>query len=159
MKKLLSVALMFVMLMGIAVSSFAGGHCKCKGDKGHYSGGIKDKFFHKVHFITLHEEELGLSEEQYDQIRDLKYEVKKGIATRSAEIKVVKIDIKKELGEDTIDTAKIDGMIDKKYELKKEKAKFLVASYAKLKSILTDEQKDEMKEIWKSYKKEKKCGK
>ena len=159
MKKLCTVCLMFVFLGSVAVSSFAGGHCKGGKDKGKYDDSMMDKFYEKVVFIMLHDDELDISDEQYNQIKELKYEVKKGYIKRKSEIDIVKIDIKKELWENTIDTEKINGMIDTKYDLKKEKAKYLVESYANLKNILTDDQKEKMKKIWMGYKKKHEYGK
>jgi len=158
MKKFFTVCLMVVVIGITAVSSFAGGHSKDMKCKGHHDKGLDDKFFDKVCFIMLHEEELDITDEQFDQIKDLKYQVKKDLVTKKSEIEVIKIDIKKELWEDTIDTDKLEGMIESKYDLKKEKAKYIVAFYAKLKNILTDDQKEKMKTIWMGYKKEKKYG-
>ena len=58
--------------------------------------------------------------------------------------------------QNAIDTEAIDALIDKKYEIKKEKAKSMVGAYAELKGILTAEQKDKLKELYKKCKKESK---
>mgnify|MGYP000282824940 CR=1 FL=1 len=60
---------------------------------------------------------------------------------------MLKIDIKAKLWEDTIDKKGINKLIDKKYELKKEKAKALVDAYAQFKKILTEEQNKALKTI------------
>ena len=61
---------------------------------------------------------------------------------------MVKIDIKEKLYMDKVDVSGINALVDKKYELKKEKAKYLVKQYADLKAVLTDDQLDEMKSLW-----------
>lgn len=66
---------------------------------------------------------------------------------KRAEIDVLKIDIKAKLWEDTIDKKGINKLIDKKYELKKEKAKALVDAYAQFNNILTEDQKKTLKTI------------
>jgi Spy/CpxP family protein refolding chaperone len=60
---------------------------------------------------------------------------------------VLKIDIKAKLWEDTIDKKGINKLIDKKYEIKKEKAKALVDTYAQFNNILTEEQKKTLETI------------
>jgi Spy/CpxP family protein refolding chaperone len=56
------------------------------------------------------------------------------------------VDIKGSLCEDPIDKKSINKLIDKKYELKKAKAKALVDAYATFQAILTDDQKKKLKE-------------
>ena len=53
-----------------------------------------------------------------------------------------------------IDTGAIDKLIDKKYDLKKEKAKSSVRAYASVKGLLTSEQKSKLKDLYKKCKKE-----
>ena len=48
---------------------------------------------------------------------------------------------------DKIDIKTIEKLIDQKYEIKKEKVKALINSYAELKNILSDEQKAKLKSI------------
>ena len=74
-------------------------------------------------------------------------------------IYIIAIDIKSAMWEDTIDVNSTNALIDKKYDLKKEKAKALVAAYAELKSMLTDEQQKKLKSLCKDNKDKKKKGK
>ena len=69
---------------------------------------------------------------------------------KEAEIEVIGVDIKAKLWEDPIDVQAINALVDKKYDLKKEKTKYLIATCAALKGILTDSQKDKVKELYKS---------
>ncbi len=125
----------------------------CKKTKG-YQKDFDGKVFHKAYFLLKNKEELGLSDEQVKEIKDLKLKVKKDSITRKAEIETLALDIKAKMHEETIDTEDINGLIDKKYELKKAKSKSLVEAYVTLKDILTKEQKKELKSLYKKCKKE-----
>ena len=128
------------------------GHGKAKGDK----WDLEKKFSHKAGWILKSQEDLGLSDEQVKKIKALKYETQKDLIRKKAEIEIIAIDIKAKLHEDTIDTASINSLIDKKYDIKKEKAKSLVAACIALKATLTEEQKAKLKDLWKKCKLEKK---
>ncbi|MFC1548813.1 Spy/CpxP family protein refolding chaperone [Candidatus Omnitrophota bacterium] len=125
--------------------------------KGGYHKGLDEKIFYKAKFMLKNEDELELSDKQVDKIKEIKFATKRELVTKSAEIGLVKIDIKEKLHEDKVNVAGINPLIDKKYELKKEKAKYLVKQYAALKGVLTDKQLDEMKGLWR--KSCKKCKK
>ena len=49
------------------------------------------------------------------------------------------------MGEDTMDTAAINALIDKKYELKKEKTKNTIKALSDIQAMLTAEQKKTLK--------------
>ncbi len=113
-----------------------------------YHKGLDEKVFYKAKFILENQDELGLSDKQVEQIKDLKFATKRELVSKDAEIDLVKIDIKEKLYEDKVDVPGMNALIDKKYELKKAKAKYLVKQYADLKGILTDEQLKAMKTLW-----------
>ena len=145
-KALMIAFLIAVLTLSFALPSvYAGGHKK----------GLDSKVLKKAHMILKNKEELGLSEEQVEKIKNLKIETKKSLVKQKAEIEILGIDIKAKLWEDAINTEAVNKLIDQKYELKKAKAKSLVEALASLKNILTDEQKTKLKEVYKSYGKEK----
>ncbi|MBD3427112.1 MAG: hypothetical protein GF409_07790 [Candidatus Omnitrophica bacterium] len=109
---------------------------------------LDDKVFKKAKFLLMYEDELGLSDGQIKQIKDIKVKAKKYLIDKKAEIYKIKVDIKDAMYEDDIDTGKINKLIDKKYDIKKEKAKYLVNSYVLLKNTLNDDQKEKAKDIW-----------
>ena len=123
--------------------------------------GLEEQFYHKAHFLLDNGEELGLSDDQINQIKELKLSTKKALITKDAEIEVLAMDVQAEMHKETIDKEALHRLIDKKYDLKKEKAKSIASAYAALKGIVTKEQKDKMKAIWKRCEKEneqyKKC--
>lgn len=151
MKKKLVIAVALVVILTLAqAASFAyeGGSKKSKGRYGK-SG---NKVVTKAHMILKNEDELGLSDKQTTKIKKLMLKSKKDEIMQTAEIETIALDIKSKMREDTVDTKAINTLIDKKYELKKEKAKSSVAAYAELKNILTKEQKKKLKELYKQCK-------
>lgn len=144
-KKLAVSALLVTLLLAVslpaAAESARGGYAK----DGHKN--FEKKVFSKAHFILKNREELSLSEEQVKQVTDLKIAAKKELINRKAEIEILGVDIKAKMCGDEIDIKAVNQLIDKKYELKKKKAKYLVKTYAELKNILTEEQKQSLKAI------------
>jgi len=124
-----------------------------KGDKEHHWD-LEEKFTGRLKMILSNKDALGLSEEQIKNVKDLKMKTKKDLIRMDAEIDVTRLDIESAMWDETADTETINKLIDKKYDLKKEKAKSLVAACNALKGILTKEQNDKMKEMCKEHKKE-----
>lgn len=112
---------------------------------------ITDKFFMKAHFILENKDEIGLTEEQVDQIVDLKVQAKKELIRKEADIEILGVDFWMKLKDNPVDVEAVNGIVDQKYELKKDKTKSFVGHYAKLKGILTEDQMKKVKELW--YKK------
>ena len=147
MKKVL--CLILVTMMVCAANVEAGSHGKGGGQaKEDWASMI----MMKAHCLISHQEELQLSDEQVAKIKDLKYNIKKALISKDAEIELVAVDIKQAMWQDAIDIAAVNALVDKKYALKNEKAKMLVAACAQLQSILTDEQKKELKQLKKKIK-------
>jgi len=142
-KKLMVITLLAVSICFLASSVHADGYgCKRKGK------GMEQKLFKKAGFLWMNQDEIGLSEEQVGQIKEIKIESKKELVKRNAEIDTVKIEIKSKLYDDDIDVVEVDKLIGQKYDMKKGKAKYLVKQYVKLKGVLTADQMDEAKKIW-----------
>ncbi|MFH1857288.1 MAG: Spy/CpxP family protein refolding chaperone [Candidatus Omnitrophota bacterium] len=115
------------------------------GMKEGHPGGFEGKFLQKAKVVLSHQQELALSDEQVTKVKGLKMKLQKDLIRADAEIDIAAIDIKAEMGKDSIDVNAVNKLIDKKYDLKKERAKAVVAACAALKDILTKEQKDKMK--------------
>ncbi|MFH1593320.1 MAG: hypothetical protein ABID09_01320 [Candidatus Omnitrophota bacterium] len=156
-KMLFAVVLCLALASNVLAYEGSKGGSSCGHGKGRtQKDGLSEKFYEKAHFLMSNAEELGLSDEQVSKIKDIKLKTKRDLILKKAEIEVVALDIDAMMHEDVINKVDIDKLIDKKYDLKKENAKLLVGSYATLKGLITKEQKDKMKEIWKSCKKSKK---
>ena len=148
-KKVLVFSSLVVLLLSVVLTGTA---LADGGDKrgGYQKDGLDRKIYHKAGFMLMNEKELGLSEEQAARIKEIKYDTKREMAKRDAEIELVKIDIKEKMYQDKIDVKAIQPLIDSKYELKKARAQYLLQQYAAIKGVLTEGQMEELKAIWKA---------
>ena len=105
------------------------------------------KVLKKLHMIFEHQEELGISDDQLAQIKELKIALKKDLIKKEADIELVKVDIRSALYEDEINLAAVNKLIDQKYETKTSKSKKVVSTLAELKKILTKDQIDKLKDL------------
>ncbi|MDP8258709.1 MAG: hypothetical protein P9L90_04730 [Candidatus Aadella gelida] len=141
--------LVIVLILGLCLSAgtvYAGGHDK----------GSDNKVVKKAMMMLKNADELGLSDEQVAKIKAIKIASKKDAIRKDAEIELLKVDIMSNMYGDTIDIETINPLIDKKYDIKKAKAKSTVKGYADLKNVLTADQKVKAKELCKKSKM--KCG-
>jgi len=104
-------------------------------------------FFYKAHFVMENAAELGLSNEQIEKIKTLKYGIEKNSIKKDADIMILALDIKEALGKDETDINAVNALIDQKYALKAQKAKEEMDACVSLKKILTPEQLKKMKEM------------
>jgi Spy/CpxP family protein refolding chaperone len=154
-KTYLIVALTSVLIFGLMQSVSLADKKYRDGDRQHKERSIAEKFFKAVKLMYVYQDKLKLTDEQLDQIKDLKVALKKDLIRKKAEVKVIKIEIHSLMYEKEIDLAAINKLIDQKYEIKKAKSKMVVDSCVKLKKILTEEQLKKFKETILDLKKEK----
>jgi hypothetical protein len=151
-------ALIFIVSVGLIFAGCAESSAKAD-KKGMYEQGkdkksyMENKFYKKMYFILANEDEIGLSEEQKDKIYDLKYNLRKNMITKEADIEVVAIEIKQELKKDEANMSKIDTLLNQKYDMKKQKTRDSIKAYLDLKKIINDGQMEELKQIWSQYEK------
>jgi Spy/CpxP family protein refolding chaperone len=152
----ISLAVMALVFSVSPVPSFAGdcskagSKCGCGcAAKCEDEPSLEDKFMCKVHMIYDNMDELALTDEQQAALKDLKIGFKKDIVRKDADIEIMAIDIKSKLYADKIDTKDVNDLIDKKYEIKKEKTKNTVKAMADLDAILTAEQNTKIKDMCK----------
>jgi len=132
--------------------------------KGHYHKdksvcSYEDCLLNAPCFVVKKKDELGLSDDQVNKVKDLCTVTKKEHIQLEADIEKIFVDIKTKMHEVTLDVGGINALIDKKYELKKQKSKALISSFARLNNdILTEEQREKFKEF-RDKCKEGKCGK
>jgi Spy/CpxP family protein refolding chaperone len=156
MRKVIAVLIGLIFVVGVSSLGY------CRGDykKSHADIKFEDKISMKMHAIMMNKEELKLSDKQISKIKTLKIETKKALIMKNAQIEVLAVDIKSGLWSDKIDVKNINKLIDKKYNIKKEKAKVLVSVCARIKKILSKEQVESLKEIIKAkFKGQKECHK
>lgn len=110
--------------------------------------GMDEMLFRKFHIILESAKELELSAQQVESIKGLKLKTKKDLIKKESEIDLAALDVKAELWKEPINVNTVNPLIDKKYELKKEKAKIMIAALAALKSTLSKEQMDKLKAVY-----------
>lgn len=139
MKKMIALLVAMAFLTTAVAFANHGGYSKdSKAD-------LEQKVCYKAGLIKMYGEKAGLTEEQVQQAKDLKYKTKKQVIEMDAKIESLKLDIWQEMYKDSADQAKIDALIDQKYDVKRAKAKVLVSAYLTLKNIPTKEQWDMIK--------------
>ncbi|MBI4970276.1 MAG: hypothetical protein HZC17_00335 [Candidatus Omnitrophica bacterium] len=164
MKKTLagSMVVLVVVLVVSLTAAYANhqGGMACKAGYGskHRGGGgqegnLEKIFFMKSHFILENSTALGLADDKVEAVKTLMLDTKKSLIKQSADIEVTCIDIKSKLHEYPVDVNAVNKLIDQKYEFAKAKTKTLVEAIAKVKSTLTKEQYDKLREIWKGTEK------
>lgn len=165
MKKIFSILFItFAVLAIVSPSAFSEGcpmeKCKMTGmsGKGDAKMDMEDAFSCKIYCVMANSDEIGLNAEQVEKIRALKYSVKKSIIKNNAEIDILAMDIKEALGKDDIDINAINTLIDKKYMIKAQKTKDIVAACAELKVIMTKDQQKKADEMFSKNMKEKMCA-
>lgn len=151
MKKKLAVALIMACVCLVSVSiAFADrdSKCGCGQMESLHKVDMAEKFFHKIMFIMINAKDIQLTDAQMDKIMALKVKVKKSILMKDAEIEGYALDVMDGLFKDDIDTAMISGLIERKYELKKARAKELVDACGQVRQILSAEQYKKLKGMW-----------
>ncbi|NQT22406.1 MAG: hypothetical protein HQ579_03090 [Candidatus Omnitrophica bacterium] len=139
-----------LLILGVAMPELCLGYHG--GSKG--KGDLESKVSHKAKKILMNKDELGLSADQIKKVNSLNKKVRKDLIKKNAEIDMLKVDIKEQMCADPADKAVLTQLIEKKYDLKKEKSVYLAHSYIDLKNVLNEEQKAKMKDIYrKSVKK------
>ncbi|MEW5894180.1 MAG: hypothetical protein AB1650_00235 [Candidatus Omnitrophota bacterium] len=116
---------------------------------------LKKKILLMAGTLLANSKELGISDEDFQKIKDLKVRTKKSYIKSRAETETVLVDIISALWDRSMDIAKVNELIDKKYELKRQGMKELAGAWFELKSMLSQEQ---MEKTWKFYKEERAGG-
>lgn len=144
-KKLIAGLSAILLTLSVSGAAFAG-HGSGYGKSGRgWGGDLETMFFFKAHKILEMKQELGLSAEQVDTIKNLKVEVKKELINSKADIEIIEVDLYSQLKNNAKDVETVNKLIDAKYDAKKNKAKVVTAAYAKLTQTLSDKQWETLK--------------
>lgn len=149
MKRKLILMMAIFLVLGSMASVVSAEYGKGKSVRMHDEKGMsmEDDFFKQVKTIYSNKEDLGIEEGQLAKIKDVKIALKKDLIREQAELDLVMVDIMAMMYADELDGKVMKDLIDKKYEVKKAKAKRVVDACMSLKDILTEEQKAKMKEM------------
>lgn len=127
------------------------GDCGKCGEKG---GGcpIAEKFMTKAHFFLDNQKEIGLSEDQVNQIKKMKVDMKKNAINGKAAHEIFGLELEQHLSQPKINLEAVNSFIDQSMAAMTQGAKDSVAAYAALKGVLTEDQMKTAKQIWQSKK-------
>lgn len=113
-----------------------------------YSCPVTAKFMAKAHFFLENQKELGLSDDQVGSIKELKFAAKKAYVQQMSALQLFSLDIDHKLSQPKVDVEGTQAMIDEFSGSMAAQGKDMVASYAKLKAVLTEEQLTKAKALW-----------
>ena len=117
---------------------FMGGHHMMGMHKGMGAEhGMDRLFFFKVGLILGRSADIGLTDDQKEKVETLKYNF----------LKTIIKDIKEGLRKDEADIKTINGLLDKEYVAKAQKAKDAVEACVNLNKIITKDQQKKLKEM------------
>ncbi len=137
---------------------FTGGLAYAHGEYGQgYEGGasaclIASKLEMKSGVLLKHKDDLSLSEEQINTIKQLALAAQKSEIRQRADQKLFSLDLRTKMHEENLNVQEINALIDKNTAALADAAKANVAAYAKLKEVLTAEQKKKLEELKKEMK-------
>lgn len=109
---------------------------------------ITDKLMSKAEFFLDHQTELALTEDQMNTIKTLKLESKKAYLRAMTDHKIFSLDVKHMMAQNPVDQEGLNAMIDQMSAAMNTTAKETLASYVKLKAVLTEAQMAKAKELW-----------
>lgn len=130
-----------------------GRNCQKCGDKDADCGcPVAEKILKKAKFFLKNAKEIGLSDEQVAQIKAIKMDTKKTAIRTKAEMEIFHMDLEAKLSEPTVDVEGLNAMADQASGGFNTGFKASIATYAKLKAILSETQMAKAKDIWMSKK-------
>jgi hypothetical protein len=100
--------------------------------------------------------EVGLTDDQVTTIKGLKLQMEKDSIRQSADMKNFELDLKSKLSEDKVDVDGTNALIDQNFTSASAAAKSNLATYAKLKSLLSPDQITKMKALYEQKEKKEK---
>ena len=89
-------------------------------------------------------DELGLSEDQVEKLKSMKMEQQKRAINDKAAVKILELELKELLSEETVDIKAVDGKIDKIAQLNAKMHKDQIHTMVDSKKVLTAEQKEKL---------------
>jgi hypothetical protein len=112
--------------------------------------GLDAVFQKKVHVMLKNAGDIGLTPDKIEELKGLQLDTQKTLIQQKADMKVINLDIREKLRAPQVDVNEVYTLVDRKYEIKKTGDKMLVDAIVKTKGLLTQEQMDKLKELWKS---------
>lgn len=151
-KRLFTVIALAVAAMLAAAPAFAdhGGYKKAcpVGDQGATKCPVTEKFMQKASFFLEHKDEIGITDEQEMRIKALKMGVKKKYIQQTADMEIFMLEITDKMSQPKVDVEGLNALVDEGSAKMAASTKEVIASYAELKGVLSEDQMAKVKEIW-----------
>ena len=148
-KQIVALSMVFVFAMsGVALANHGG----------HDGFSLKEKCYKKLGLLMQCGKQLKLTDEQMQTLKDKKFEIMRQHIQIESQMALVALDIKKQLMADAPNQTQIDALIDNKVELKRTLLKAFAKTIVDVKTLLTPEQRAQMKELMWSGCKGGKCA-
>jgi len=97
--------------------------------------------------MFYNKKELGLDDKQIEKLKDIKHDSMKEKIKATADMDILKVDMKSLMHADTLDADKLKSLVSKKYDIKKDLMIKSIDAYAKALNVLTPEQKKIYKDL------------
>ena len=119
---------------------------------GHQRLSLEEKYFSTIFFLLQHKEELQLTEEQIQSIKDRKFDLMRQDIQSDAQLALIGLDMKKELHSVSPKLDQLETLVDNKTEVIRTLDKLYVRAIVDTQTLLTPEQRDTAKELfWKEF--------
>lgn len=92
-------------------------------------------------------EQVGLTPEQKKRIDALNSDSQKAVITKQAEIRVLRVDLRAEMGKDVLDMAKISELADRISRAGAELSKMNIMHSAQVKNVMTRDQRIRLRQL------------
>ena len=110
-----------------------------------------ESFFQRAGFLLKQKDRLGLSDDQVRAIQGLKSDMRKNLIRSEAEIEIFEIDIFTKLHDETAHPSEVQRLIEQKFDAKKELSQSLADGYFKLRSALSEQQRQALKQMGREW--------
>jgi hypothetical protein len=110
---------------------------------------LTGKVIDKAKFYLKHADKIGLSDEQVQTIKTIKLTAKKASILGLAQMEAFGLDVKAKMSEPIVDVEGLNAMVDEFSQEAVIAMKERIADYAKLRAVLSTEQKEKAKGLWK----------
>ena len=113
-----------------------------------YGDSLEGMYFGKVYFLFQNKTELGLTDDQIEKIKAIKFDMKRASINADSAKELAAVDIQQELHSDQPDLKKIDASVDAKHQAKSNLEKTMARALLDTKAVLTPEQVVKLKDLY-----------
>lgn len=105
------------------------------------------KLTKEVKMLWAHQDALGITDKQLEQIKTIKHKALKTLIQLKADVDIVKVDLTSAMWQDTMDVAVASRLVEAKYAAKAQSAKTYVKAIGDIQQVLTVDQRAQWKNM------------